>query len=175
MTIRRPTDDFRQVCFDFRADMVEAKLIFRGEIIMPNQRPHTVPDSRHLSRRERRHQRSHRREARRGALGNAYAAVVGLGLIILGIVFLLENAGILQYTSLWALFLFIPAAGSLVFAWKTYHDEGGLTVTVRREVMAGLVLAFVAALVMLNLDWVVIWPAFIIIAGLGTLLTVERE
>ncbi|MBZ0289298.1 MAG: hypothetical protein K8I30_16885 [Anaerolineae bacterium] len=142
---------------------------------MPNHQPHTVPDSRHLSRHERRHHRSRRRSVRRATMGNAYALIVGLGLIVLGIVFLLESAGILQYTSLWALFLFIPAAGSLAAAWKTYHDEGATTVTVRREVMAGLVLSFVAVLVMLNLNWVVIWPVFLIIAGLGSLLTVERE
>jgi hypothetical protein len=146
--------------------------------LMPHSHSKTVPNSRHLSRHERserRHHRAGRRHARYSALGNPYAAVVGLGLIILGIVFFLENAGILQYTPDWALFLFVPAAGSLAMAWKTYRDERALTVMVRREVMAGAVLSLVAILVLFNLNWVVIWPAFIIAAGLGSLLTVERE
>lgn len=141
---------------------------------MPNQQSHTVPDSRHLHRHARRHARLPRREARRGALGNTYIMLVGLGLIILGLIFMLENAGVLQYTPLWALFLFIPAGGAFAVAWKHYDNEHALTVTVRREVISGLVLSFVAVLIVLNLNWVVIWPSFLIIAGLGTLLTVER-
>jgi O-antigen/teichoic acid export membrane protein len=129
-----------------------------------------------MSRREmRRHDRAARRETRFAALGRPYIVVVGLGLIILGVFFLLENAGIVEYSPVWGIILLIPAVGSLVTAWTTYQNEGAFTGTVRSEILGGLVILFIAVMVLFSLDWGALWPVFIIIAGLGSLLAVRQE
>ena len=77
---------------------------------------------------DRREARRQRREERREALGVSGGStwVVGLILIILGGAFLMQNIGIfnIPFTNWWALFILIPAFGSLDRAYRAYKQAG---------------------------------------------------
>lgn len=95
----------------------------------------------------------------------------GLVLIVLGIVFLVQNLSGFTLANWWALFILIPAAGSFSAAWRIYRNSGNrLTQAAAGPLTGGVILATVAAVFLLNLDWGVIWPVFVILAGLGALL-----
>jgi len=143
---------------------------------MANQKSTEMPIEQNLSRREmRRLDRAARREARFHVLGRPYTLIAGLGLIVLGVAFILENAGVMVYSSWWAMFLFIPAIGSFAAAWKTYQADGVLSGAVRSEIIAGLVISFIAVMVLFNLNWGLLWPIFIIIAGVSMLLAMMQR
>jgi uncharacterized membrane protein len=123
----------------------------------------------------RRRDRAARRETRFTALGRPYVVIVGLALIILGVFFLAENAGIVEYTPLWGIVFLIPAVGSFVTAWMTYQHESVFTGAVRSEIIGGLVMLFIAIMILFSLNWGTLWPVFIIIAGLGSLLASQEQ
>ena len=134
------------------------------DVHTPGQTDQTpAPDWREL----RREERERRRAARRSGTG---AWIGGVVLILLGVVFLLQNLGALELDNWWALFILIPAIGSFAGAWNAYRNSGGqLTGTVIGPLIGGLVLTAVAAAFLFELDWGKIWPLFIILAGIGAL------
>lgn len=101
-----------------------------------------------------------------------YHWIGGAALILLGAIFLLHNAGVLPAIGhWWALFLLIPAAVTAGTAWTQYRAAGRrLTPAVGGSLIGSLVLTTVAAIFLLDLHWGAVWPAFLIIAGLATLL-----
>jgi len=97
----------------------------------------------------------------------------GAVLIALGIVFLLQNAGldIPFLRNWWALFILFPAVSSLARAWQAYQSNGQrFTGLVSGSLMGGLALTLVAATFLFGLSWSLIWPVFLILAGLGALI-----
>jgi LiaF transmembrane domain len=102
--------------------------------------------------------------------------VVGLVLVALGLLFLLSNflPGF-SLTNWWAIFILIPALYSLNRAWQSYRRNGRLTKGGRSSLVGGLMILFVALIFLLNLNWGVIWPIFIILAGVGILLQVASR
>ena len=93
----------------------------------------------------------------------------GAVLILIGVIFLLQNISGFSLNNWWALFILIPALASLGTAWRAYQAHGRLTAAVRAPLFGGLILLLVAALFLFNLDWGRFWPFFLIIAGLGAL------
>ena len=98
--------------------------------------------------------------------GNLWA---GVALIAIGLAFLARNYfAIPFFENWWALFILIPAVGSLYGAWQAwrrgspYAASGSLTV--------GLVLGAVAGIFLLDLAWRDAWPVLLILAGVGMLL-----
>jgi hypothetical protein len=109
-------------------------------------------------------------ERRRDRWSGDNGAIVGLVLIALGIIFLLHNSGLFYLNNWWALFIFIPAGGALASAWRAYRVAGNrITPAARGSLTAGLVLTAVALIFLLNLNWGLVWPVLLIIAG-GSLL-----
>jgi hypothetical protein len=97
----------------------------------------------------------------------------GAVLIALGIIFLLQNAGldIPFLRNWWALFILFPAVSSLARAWQEYQSNGQrFTGPVSGSLTGGLVLVLVAATFLFGLSWSTIWPIFLIIAGVGALI-----
>ena len=93
-------------------------------------------------------------------------------LIAVGVVFLLINAGVLPAIgNWWALFLLIPALVLLANAWARYRAEGAFTRSVAAMLTGALFPLVVASIFLFNLEWGKMWPAFIIVAGLSTLLS----
>lgn len=94
----------------------------------------------------------------------------GLILILLGAIFLLRNINVVSINNWWAIFILIPAFGSLANAWRTYKSAGRFTSAVSSALVGGLMMLIVALVFLLNLDWAYVWPVFLIVIGLGALL-----
>ena len=122
---------------------------------------------------DRRELRRERREERRAACGdrNRGAWVGGVVLIILGIVFLLQETGAFSLENWWALFILIPAVGAFGRARRHYQDAGGrITAGVRSALIGGLVLIVIAAAFLFNLNWGLLGPVLILLVGVGMLI-----
>lgn len=102
-----------------------------------------------------------------GARGGLVAGVI---LIILGIVFLGQVWGWFTLDNWWALFIFIPAAFAFASARGAYRRRGGFSREVAGSLTGGLVLSFVALMLLFEWDWGLLWPVFLVLAGLGMLL-----
>jgi hypothetical protein len=113
-------------------------------------------------------------EPRRPERWGGSAWIAGVVLIVVGVVILVQNLNLFGPWELinnpWALFILIPALGSLYQVWRDFQDNGRLTYRSRGPLVGGLVLLFVTAVFLLNLDWGKVWPVFLILAGLGALL-----
>jgi len=94
----------------------------------------------------------------------------GVVLIIVGVVFLLRQVSGFALDNWWALFILIPAIGSLGNAWREYqHAERRFTSSVRGSLFGGLVMVLIAVIFLFNLNWALFFPAILILSGLGIL------
>ena len=138
---------------------------------MDNQSPVNEPQPEPLGRREVRRQRRAERLADPSRGGTW---VVGLILILLGGIFLLRNTGTfdIPLRNWWALFILIPAIGSLDTARRMYQNAGNqLTASARGSLLVGLVLLLITAIFIFDLSWSYFGPILIILAGIGILFT----
>jgi hypothetical protein len=105
------------------------------------------------------------------------AWIAGGVLILLGVVFIVRNIAGLSLGNWWALFILIPAIGSLMTAFRMYERNGRhFTSASRGPLIGGLVLLAVTAIFLFNLEWGKVWPLILILVGLGLLLTsLERR
>jgi hypothetical protein len=94
----------------------------------------------------------------------------GVILIVLGVVFLFQQNGGFSLNNWWALFILIPAIGAIGSAWTIYRKSERFGPAVFGTLFGGLFPLLVAMIFLLNLDWAVWWPAFLILGGTGTLL-----
>jgi hypothetical protein len=104
-----------------------------------------------------------------GGPGIWIAAAILIGV---GVMFLLQNMGYAIPGNWWALFLLIPAAFALGSAWKGYRQNGGrFGPGMAGSLITALVLVALTLVFLLDLDvnWNVIWPAALIVIGLGVL------
>ena len=138
---------------------------------MDDHSPVNGPQPEPMDRREARRQRRLERLADPSRGGSW---VAGLIMIILGGIFLLRNTGTfdIPLKNWWALFILIPAIGSLDTARRLYRSAGNqLTAPARGSLLVGLVLTFVTAMFIFELNWSFFGPILIILAGIGILLT----
>lgn len=107
-----------------------------------------------------------------GFMPGIYAWLSGAVLILLGGLFLLHNAGVIATMGhWWALFLLVPVVITAGTAWTQYRSGGRrLTPAVSGSLITSLVLTAVAIIFLLDLSWGTVWPVFLIIAGVATLL-----
>jgi hypothetical protein len=130
-----------------------------------------TPEMEPTSRWERRAQRRAERLERHGG-----AWVGGLVLIAVGVVLLLQNQGIATLRNWWALFLFIPAVGAFATAWKSYQQAGGrLAGPAAASLVGGTVLTLVAVAFLFNLNWGIVGPVLLVLAGIGALVGASRR
>ena len=138
---------------------------------MDDQSPGNEPQPEFLDRREARRQDRAERLADPSRGG---AWVAGLIMILLGGIFLLRNTGTfdIPLKNWWALFILLPAIGSLDTARRLYRSAGNqLTAPARGSLLVGLVLTFVTAAFIFELNWSYFGPILIILAGIGILFT----
>lgn len=95
--------------------------------------------------------------------------VFGLILIGLGALFLLQNLGVFSLDNWWALFILIPAFSSFGNAYRMYRRDGQLTAAARSSIFGGLIMTFIAAVFLFNLDFGRYWPVLLILGGLAAL------
>ena len=133
---------------------------------LPSQAPVQPP---YLSPREqRRAARQQRRAERYGTRGGAWLG--GAMLVLLGVIFLLQNLGALYAGNWWALFILMPAVGALGAAWNMFDRNGGqLSGAAIGSLITGVVLAGLAFALFFDFDLSRTWPIALILIGIGTL------
>ncbi|HET7921588.1 MAG TPA: DUF5668 domain-containing protein [Gammaproteobacteria bacterium] len=103
--------------------------------------------------------------------GGGFAA--GIVIILIGLFFLLNNFGIhfpfMLYHNWWALFILIASIGPLSYAWQRYRRLGRMDGNTLHSLISGCAIIIVALFFLLDLDWGLWWPVFIIIGGFYTL------
>ena len=134
--------------------------------MMNEQLPTNEPFDRQAARKQ-------RREARRATLSTPSRGstwVIGLIMILLGVAFLLRTTGTFDVplNNWWALFILIPAVGAFDTALRIYHNSNNqLTAPGGGSLIVGLVLTFVTASFLFNLNWDIFGPIILILAGIG--------
>jgi hypothetical protein len=94
----------------------------------------------------------------------------GIVLVGLGVIFLLQNFGVLYIDNWWALFILLGTAAAWGSAWRIYKNNGQrITQAVAGPFFGGIFPLAVALIFLFNLDWGAVWPVFLIIAGLSVL------
>jgi hypothetical protein len=136
-----------------------------------NQNPVTNPSTPPPVYRDWREQRLAERMARREAhwqrhAGRPYGWMGGTILILLGLVFLLQNMRIPFLTNWWALFILIPAFWAYVAAWNLYQGNHQLTRGVAGSLTLGILLTLFALAFLFNLAVGLFWPVLLIVGGL---------
>lgn len=98
--------------------------------------------------------------------------VLGGVLIAIGVFLLLSNVVGLSSGNWWALFILIPAIGSLANAWRLYQTTGHVNEAVIGPLVGGVILLFVFAMLFFGFNWGLFWPVLLILAGVGALIGV---
>ena len=133
----------------------------------PNPNPNTTPPTYSDWREQRHAEHMARREARRQRhAGRPYGWFGGVVLILLGVIFLLQNMGINFIANWWAIFILIPAFLSYVAAWNIYQDHGRITRGAASSLTVGILLTILAFIFILNLTFGIYWPILLIVGGL---------
>jgi hypothetical protein len=97
--------------------------------------------------------------------------LVGLGIVLVGVIFLARNFGwdFPLPDRWWALFVLIPAGGALVTAARLYNQDNRLSERVIGAATVGLLMLTTALILFFDFDWSAWWPVMVIIVGLGIL------
>ncbi|CUS01975.2 membrane protein of unknown function [Candidatus Promineifilum breve] len=103
--------------------------------------------------------------------GPNMAWVPGLVLIAIGTFFLFNQLTGFQLNNWWAFFILIPAFGSLGNFMRAYKKDGRLSNEARGSLIGSLILFFITAVFIFGWSWGTIWPVFLIIGGIGALLS----
>jgi hypothetical protein len=97
----------------------------------------------------------------------------GALLLFIGLLLLGRNLNFMTFDNWWAFFIMLPAIGSFSTAWGMYHAAGGhFTMRARSAMIVGLVLTAVTAMFLFNLNWTILGPGLLILAGVGLLVNV---
>jgi hypothetical protein len=114
--------------------------------------------------------RAWREQRRAGRWSRGYGGWIGGALLILlGVIFLLQNFGLTYPVNWWALFILIPALGAFGAAWNLYQQTGQLGAPARGALIGGALLTLVAAVFLFNLNWGLVIPVLLILAGIAML------
>lgn len=95
----------------------------------------------------------------------------GIILIAIGTAFLLTTVFGFALQNWWALFILIPGVSKLAQAGQQYQRDGRFSSCARGNFTWGLILILVACTFFFSWSWSMIWPAFLIIFGVGALLS----
>jgi cell wall-active antibiotic response 4TMS protein YvqF len=133
----------------------------------PIQDSQPEPMDRHEARRQ-------RRATRLADRSHGGSWIAGIVLILLGGAFLLQSMGssIIPLKNWWALFILLPALGTLDAAWRMYQDANHqLTIAASGSLMVGSMLLLIAFAFLFDISWTFFGPVLIILLGLGLVMT----
>jgi hypothetical protein len=95
-----------------------------------------------------------------------------LMLILVGVIFLVQNLHIASFTfNWWALFIFIPVIGSLTSAWNGIRRGERFSTKVSGALGSAVVVGTVGVMLLFGMDWSRWWPLMVMAAGLSMFLT----
>ena len=93
----------------------------------------------------------------------------GILLIGIGLYFLASTLTGFSILNWWALFILVPGLCMLAGFVHSIGRKGGGEAA--GKLMGGLVMVFVGSVFLFGLSWGLVWPGFLIIAGLGALVS----
>lgn len=100
--------------------------------------------------------------------GGEASWMIGVILILLGVAFMLEQAGVIAMTgNWWAVFIYLAAAASFLNVWRSYRARGEFGPAAGGSLVWGLALTMVASIFAFNLSWDMWWPSILIAVGVG--------
>jgi hypothetical protein len=102
-----------------------------------------------------------------------YSIITGIVLITIGVIFLLGNCNVIEIGERWwSLFFLIPISFMVSDIWRRrQNNQGKIPAAARGSFIGLIVLSVVMFAFLLELDWGVIWPVFIIIGGLSLIMS----
>jgi hypothetical protein len=104
--------------------------------------------------------------------GETASWLVGVVLIVLGVAFFLEQAGVIVMPeSWWSVFIYLAAIGSFATSWSAYRARGSFGPAAGSSLTWGLVLTVVASIFWFDLAWSRWWPAILIAVGVGIVIS----
>jgi hypothetical protein len=95
----------------------------------------------------------------------------GAILVFLGILLLLQNMGVSTLKNWWALFILLPAYGSVIAGVEIYRNQGRLTRGGVNALIWGGLWTILALVFLFNLDIGLYWPILLIAGGVSLLVT----
>lgn len=96
----------------------------------------------------------------------------GILLILIGVIFFIQNLTAVPFHNWWAVFILIPAVSSFSRAWEIYQAQGNqLTRGVTRSIFTGLLFVTITVVFLFSLDWNLIVPLLLILLGVSGLLS----
>ncbi len=95
----------------------------------------------------------------------------GVILVTVGAALLLTTVFGVVLHNWWALFILVPGLAKLVGAVQSYGRDGRFSHRARHNFTWGLILTLVACTFFFSWSWSAIWPVFLIVFGLGALLS----
>jgi hypothetical protein len=99
----------------------------------------------------------------------------GLMLIGIGVVFMLQTMGLLPHDfNWWALFILMPAAAMFYQAWQAYRQTERFDNRIRGLLIGASAVTLVAFIFLFDLSWGMMWPIFLILAGILVFVTARR-
>ena len=120
--------------------------------------------------REQRHAMRSEMSAERRAWRGNNTWVVGAIFIVIGMLLLLQNFGTLSLHNWWALFILIPAVGSMATAWRIFENNGSLfSPMVVGPLFSGVILLAITAAFLFELNWGILGPVILILLGVSAL------
>jgi len=94
----------------------------------------------------------------------------GLFLILLGFYFLANKLTGFNLDNWWALFILFPAINNFSAGFSAMRRDGNLSRSARGHFFWSLILLLLATALLLGVNFGLLWPVFIILAGIGVLL-----
>ncbi|MHB8135108.1 MAG: LiaF transmembrane domain-containing protein [Anaerolineaceae bacterium] len=103
--------------------------------------------------------------------------IIGTILVVLGAVFLMQNAGLLpqHIGNWWAIFIMIPALAGYVSSLDELRSTGTLSRKSRSSLVFSVLLTLLSAFLFFGLDFNFFGPLLLICAGLGIFLSSFKD
>ena len=102
-----------------------------------------------------------------------YRLFPAIAVIAVGSIFLMQNLGLeipfLGGGNWWAWLILLAALEPLMRAYRLVRARGSLSAEATHSLLVAMAIGLVAVMFLLNLDWQVWWPLFVILGGLFTL------
>ena len=96
---------------------------------------------------------------------------IGIILVVLGIVFFLQQTGnMTEHFNWWVLFILIPAVSSLTGMYYAIRNTGTFNQTARSAAGSAVVFFTLAFMFLFGLDWAIYWPLMVLAVGFSILI-----
>ena len=101
------------------------------------------------------------------SVGISKSLYVGIPMMVLGVVFLVINFTQQSLANWWALFFLVPIAFIVMNALRSRSEVGYLDRGARATLVGAMFMFLLMLVFLFEMDWGKIWPAFLVISGLG--------